>query len=208
MSFFFAGISLGFAAGISPGPLLTLVITRTLERGLAAGVRVAVAPLLTDLPIIVLALIFFNALPPVLETTLTAGGALFVFYLAWEIVRDARHARLGIGAAPQGATAAADLWRGMLVNFLSPHPWLFWIGVAAPILTDAWQQSGVWAAASFLAGFYGLLIGSKVLIAVGVSGGRRFLNDVWYRRLLLASALLLAIFGASLLWQAVAPLIG
>lgn len=207
MNFLLAGVSLGFAAGISPGPLLTLVITRTLERGLAAGVRVAVAPLLTDLPIIVLALIFFNALPPMLESALTAGGAIFVLYLAWEIVRDARHARLITGAAAQSADAAADFWRGMLVNFLSPHPWLFWIGVAAPILANAWQQ-GAWAAASFLTGFYGLLVGSKVLVALGVSGGRRFLNDAWYRRLLVASALLLAIFGAGLLWQAIAPLVG
>lgn len=31
MNYLLAGLSLGFAAGISPGPLLTLVITRTLE---------------------------------------------------------------------------------------------------------------------------------------------------------------------------------
>jgi len=201
MNYLLAGISLGFAAGISPGPLLTLVITRTLERGLGAGLRVAVAPLLTDLPIIVVALTFFAVLPPLLESILTVAGALFVLYLAWEILRDARHAQLTT-AAPATGTASADLWRGMLVNFLSPHPWLFWIGVAAPLLTSAWQTSA-WAAIGFLAGFYGLLVGSKVLVALGVAGGRRFLDDAWYRRLLFASGLLLAFFCIALLWQTV-----
>ena len=47
--------ALGFGAGISPGPLLTLVLTSTLQRGFGAGLRVALAPLLTDAPIVILA---------------------------------------------------------------------------------------------------------------------------------------------------------
>lgn len=200
MNYLIAGFTLGFAAGVSPGPLLTLVITKTLERGLGAGLRVAVAPLLTDLPIIVIAVAFFAVLPPLLENILTVVGGIFVLYLAGETLRSARTAHLTTAAADASA-ASADLWRGMLVNFLSPHPWLFWIGVAAPLFIGAWQSSA-WAALGFLAGFYGLLVGSKVLVAFAVAGGRRFLNDAWYRRLLVASALLLAFFGLTLLWQA------
>ena len=68
MTFLITGLTLGFAAVISPGPLMTLVITRTLERGLGAGLRVAIAPLLTDLPIIVVSMIFFVTLPQALES--------------------------------------------------------------------------------------------------------------------------------------------
>lgn len=207
MTFLFAGVSLGLAAGVSPGPLMTLVITRTLARGFGAGLRVAIAPLLTDLPIIVISLLFFSILPPLLETILTVTGGCFVLYLAWETLREARHATLidSHGASP--AAASDDIWRGVLVNFLSPHPWLFWMTVAAPILTNAWRTSAL-AALGFLVGFYGLLVGGKVLLALAVAGGRRFLTDAWYRRLLAASGLLLAIFGLLLLWQVVAPLVG
>lgn len=207
MTFLFAGVSLGMAAGVSPGPLMTLVITRTLARGFGAGLRVAIAPLLTDLPIIVISLLFFSMLPPLLETILTVTGGRFVLYLAWETLSEARHATLidSHGTAP--AAASDDIWRGVLVNFLSPHPWLFWMTVAAPILMNAWQTSAL-AALGFLVGFYGLLVGGKVLLALAVAGGRRFLTDAWYRRLLAASGLLLAIFGLLLLWQVVAPLVG
>ncbi len=206
MTFLGAGASLGLAAGVSPGPLMTLVITRTLARGLGAGLRVAVAPLLTDLPIIVISLLFFSVLPPLLETLLTAAGGCFVLFLAWETLREAPHATLIAGNAAAPVAGADDLWRGVLVNFLSPHPWLFWMTVAAPILTRAWQESA-WSALGFLVGFYGLLVGGKVMLALAVAGGRRFLDDAWYRRLLVASGLLLALFGLLLLWQVVAPLV-
>ena len=37
------GLGLGLAAGISPGPLLALLISSTLERGFGAGLRVIAA---------------------------------------------------------------------------------------------------------------------------------------------------------------------
>lgn len=207
MTFLVAGASLGLAAGVSPGPLMTLVITRTLARGLGAGLRVAIAPLLTDLPIIVISLLFFSVLPPLLETILTVAGGCFVLYLAWETLSEARHASLMNSAGLAPAAASDDIWRGVLVNFLSPHPWLFWMTVAAPILTRAWQ-SNAWSALGFLVGFYGLLVGGKMMLALAVAGGRQFLNDRWYRRLLVASGLLLALFGLLLLGQVIAPLVG
>lgn len=207
MSHLLAGLTLGFAAGVSPGPLMTLVITRTLEYGLAAGLRVAVAPLITDAPIVALTVLFVSALPSGVETTLTLAGAAFLLYLAWEIARDARSATLlQTGPAAQ-ASAVADLWRGVMVNFLSPNPWLFWIGVGAPLFTRAWQNRPALAIV-FLASFYALLVGSKALAAFAVAGGRRYLNDDWYRRLLFASAMLLAFFSLRLFWQALQQMIG
>ncbi|MEL7059947.1 MAG: hypothetical protein AAGN46_07975, partial [Acidobacteriota bacterium] len=49
------GLGFGTAAGLSPGPLMTLVVATALDRGAAAGARVAMAPLITDAPVIVLA---------------------------------------------------------------------------------------------------------------------------------------------------------
>lgn len=199
MTFLLLGFSLGFSAGISPGPLLTLVITRTLARGFGAGLRVALSPLITDAPIILLTLLLFNALPPLLESAITAVGGLYVICLGVETIRSARHARL---QAPGGATGAAsvDLWQGALVNILSPHPWLFWIAIGSPTLARAWQ-AGWPNAVFFLLGFYSLLVGGKIAVAAAVAGGRRFLTDVWYGRLLWLAGLLLCLFGALLLWQ-------
>jgi threonine/homoserine/homoserine lactone efflux protein len=203
MAIFLTGASLGFASGISPGPLTTLVVTRTLARGFGAGLRVAIAPFVTDAPIILVSLLLFRALPPWLESALTVFGAIFLFYLGIETIRSARAATLtALAATPQ--QASADVWRGVLVNALSPHPWLFWISVGGPTLTRAWA-TGPLHGLAFLLGFYALLVGSKVALAYAVAHGRRYLTDRWYQRTLLASGLLLIVFGALLLWRIVAP---
>jgi threonine/homoserine/homoserine lactone efflux protein len=204
MAAFLTGASLGFAAGISPGPLTALVVTRTLERGFGGGLRIAIAPLLSDAPIVIISLLLFSVLPPLLELGLTVFGGLFLFYLGVETMRSARHAELAaLTSAPPNASA--DVWRGMLVNALNPHPWLFWLSVGGPTLTRMWTQGPVYAA-GFLAGFYAMLVGSKVLLAFAVAHGRRYLTDRWYRRILLGSGLLLIVFGALLIWRVAAPM--
>ena len=52
-----AGLAIGFGAGIAPGPLSALVVTTSLERGFGPGARVAIAPLLTDTPIVLFAVL-------------------------------------------------------------------------------------------------------------------------------------------------------
>jgi hypothetical protein len=54
LAYLLQGIILGFAAGISPGPMLGLVISQTLRRGWRAGNLVAVAPLISAPPLPVL----------------------------------------------------------------------------------------------------------------------------------------------------------
>ncbi|MDY6953588.1 MAG: LysE family translocator, partial [Thermodesulfobacteriota bacterium] len=48
------GIVLGLSAGFAPGPLLALVISQTLRHNAVEGLKVALAPLVTDLPIILI----------------------------------------------------------------------------------------------------------------------------------------------------------
>lgn len=195
-----AGLTLGFSAGVSPGPLMTLVMTTSLARGFRAGLQVAIAPLVTDAPVILLTTLLFTAFPPLIEKGLAIVGGLFVIYLGVEAIRDAPHARLV--RAQNQPQQAQDLRRGALVNVLSPHPWLFWISVGSPLLVNFWRESP-WYALAFLLGFYVLLVGSKVGLAMLVAGGRHHLTVTGYRRVLIASGFLLILFGLLLLWTVV-----
>ncbi len=60
------------------------------------------------------------------------------------------------------------LVKGVLVNVLSPHPYLFWISVGAPLVHRAMAVS-VLAAGAFIAGFYLFLVGSKIALALVVA---------------------------------------
>ncbi len=197
MTEFLLGLGLGLGAGLSPGPLQTLVVTSTLRGGFGAGVRVAIAPLLTDAPIITLTVAVISAIPEgTVRIIAVAGGLMLVAMGGWEIVK----AR---GNAEQGGESARsdDILRGVLVNGLSPHPWLFWIGVGAPVLVTAWRLSPGRATA-YLVGFYLTIIGAKVAIAAVVAAGRQRLSTEWRYRLLVGGGGLLIVFGVLLALRA------
>lgn len=188
-----AGLSIGLAAGLAPGPLQALVLTATLRNGFGAGWRVAAAPLLTDAPIIALTVLAVGSLPDGAVRSLgIAGGAVVVLF-------GVREMAYGFPGGDVGeATSSGDLWRGVIVNVLSPHPWLFWALAGAPLLIDAWGDAPERAVA-FLAGFYGMLVGSKVALAAVVAAGRRRLAAQWRRRLVISGGGLLVVGGAVLI---------
>lgn len=193
---------LGLTAGISPGPLLALVLSSTLERGFGAGARVSLAPVLTDGPIVLVALFVLKDLDSSWLALITLLGGLFVIWIGVQTVRSARQE---VALEPTGGGGAHDLARGALVNLLNPHPWLFWISVGGPMLIDSWRRSPL-LAIGFLVVFYGLIVGSKILFAWITARGRRFITGIWYRRLLAGSGLLLIGLGALLAWRGSAAL--
>lgn len=185
------GLSLGLGAGLAPGPLLALVLGATAERGFAAGARIACAPLLSDVPIIVLCVLVLGQLPDAALGALGVAGGLFVVHLGIDALRRRGH-------EARTTTAAGDLRRGALVNALSPHPWLFWLGAGGPIVLDA---GGAVPAAGFLAGFYVLLVGSKLALAAVVARhGRRPGTATVAAVLLVAAGVALVVEGVVTIW--------
>ena len=196
MTYALVGLSLGLSAGVSPGPLLALVMQRSLKGGFASGARVAFSPLLSDLPIVLLAVLLVGRLPDRALDALLVVGGLFVIWLGINGFRRR-------GASPDStevATTRQDFFHGALVNFLSPHPYIFWATVGAPILIRAWRTSPA-DAILFILGFYLTLIGSKVVFAFLFSRAQG-LPSHWHVRLIRFSSLLLVGVGLLMLYAA------
>jgi threonine/homoserine/homoserine lactone efflux protein len=196
MPYAFLGLSLGLSAGLAPGPLLALVIQRSVRGGLASGLRVAIAPLLTDLPIVILSFLLVGRLPEAGLDIMLGIGGLFVLWLG---ISAFRHAADDI-AAIASTSARQDFLHGALINFLNPHPYLFWVAVGAPTAVRAWR-SEPWMAVVFIVAFYALLIGSKVTLAFVFSRARA-LPRQQYAWMIRFSSLLLFIAGALMLFAA------
>ena len=192
LSYLTVGMVLGLSAGVAPGPLLTLVVSETLRRGAGAGVRVALAPVVTDLPIILLSVFVLANISEyhgILGLVSLAGG---VFVLAMGI----EGLRCKGFDAPLAEAGPGSLTRGVLANALSPHPYLFWIGVGAPLMTKA-LRTDLLSPLAFLAGFYACLVGSKIGVALLVGRSKSFLRGKAYvlaMRLLGLALVALAVF--------------
>ncbi len=168
-------VALGLAAGFSPGPLLALTISQTLTHGTREGMKVAFVPFITDVPIMGLSLVVlsrFASMRPALGIV-TLAGALFVAWLGIQSlgVSTLRHDNV--------ATAAGSLRKGVILNALSPHPYIFWISVGIPFVIGTWPLSHT-AGAIFPACFLSALAGAKIAVATAVGRSRRLLDDTVY----------------------------
>lgn len=190
------GIVLGVAAGFAPGPLLALVVAQTLRFGAREGLKVAFVPLLTDAPAIVLSLAAVSSVSSVAPVlgVITMIGALFVLYLAYDSL---------CAAVPDARThtdSPKSVVRGVLVNVLSPHPYLFWLAVGAPSVVRAWHTHWL-AAIGFVGTFYLGLVGVKALVAISTGRSKSLLTGRAYIVLMRVLAVLLAVFGCRLVWE-------
>jgi threonine/homoserine/homoserine lactone efflux protein len=195
VTFLLLGAGIGFVAGVSPGPVLTLVVTQTLRGGWLRGAAVATGPLLADGPIVVLAAGLLSQLPGGFVPAISLVGGLFLLYLAVTTGLNGRRA-----AVPRGEvdSARGGFVTGLLGRALSPNPYLFWFLVGGPALIQA-RQVGWFAVAAFLVGYYTTIVGSNVGLALVVHRSIGLLSDRIYGALLMISSLILAVYALVLI---------
>ncbi len=156
-----SGIVFGLSAGLSPGPLLTLLVSQTLQYGFKEGIKIAIAPLITDLPIILLTSGILSSLFNIqsLFGIISILGGLFLFYLGYESITFQ-----GIKMNPN-QKKPQSFRKGILVNFLNPNPYLFWLSIGTPTILKA-AHINPWISILFIFFFYICLIGTKFIIVV------------------------------------------
>jgi threonine/homoserine/homoserine lactone efflux protein len=197
-----SGTLLGLAAGVAPGPLLALVVSQTLRFGTAEGLKVAAAPLISDLPIVAAALFLLSQLAGTegLLGAISLAGGGYVAFLAWESLRSDPS-----GISPSGGRPKSWM-KGALVNFLNPHPYLFWLTVGGPLVVRESRKDALspWL---FVLGFYIMLVGAKLAIALATGRFRGFLSSRAYRTALRILGLALAGFAVLLVWDGISYLL-
>lgn len=201
LTYLMLGIVLGTTAGISPGPMMTLVIAQSLRFGVREGLKLAIAPLLSDLPIVAITWIILSRVAEVDRLlgviALTGAGLLLVIAAGSWRTESSLHSE-------DEALPPRSLLTGALANLLNPHPWLFWLTIGSPILVQARQTGGLAgglaAGLAFLLGFYACLIGAKVVIAAIVGHYGRNLSERWYRLIRRGLAIILALIALQMIW--------
>lgn len=145
------GLAYGLAAGAQPGPFQTYIISQALSRGWRRTLPAALAPMISDGPIILLVFLVLSQVPERLQRFLHIASGLFILYLAWGAWRAWRSSN--VERVTMTASGKQPLIQAALMNALSPGPYLFWSLVAGPTLLMAWRDSPA-NGLGFLFGFY------------------------------------------------------
>jgi threonine/homoserine/homoserine lactone efflux protein len=190
------GAGYGLVAASQPGPLQTYLISQTLTHGWKRTLPAALAPLISDGPIILLCVFVLSRVPVWMQSVLYVAGGLFIFYLAYGTYKAWKDFNPSIPDA--GTGTQQSVLKAAMMNVLNPNPYIFWTLVTGPILLRGWHESPVNGIA-FLAGFYVTMISSLAAIIL-VFGTAAQMGPKVNRILLGISAVALFAFGLYQVW--------
>lgn len=168
--YFLQGATLALTAAIMPGPFQAFLLSRALTSGWRRTLPAALAPLITDGPILAMVLLLLTQTPMVFLEVLRVAGGIFILYLARGVYRVLRSTPSPC-ANPSGRPAKS-LFDAVAINVLNPNPYIFWVVVGGPLVVSGWHVSpGV--SAAFLIGFFGTFVASLgALIVLFSTAGR------------------------------------
>ena len=198
-------VSFGVSAATIPGPLIAYLVNTTLTRGWQKGLLVVIAPLITDLPIIILMTFILQQMPAEVLKLIQLGGGCLLLFIAWGALKQYRAGTV-INLSVEEDSGAENgglrvLLTGIMMNFLSPGPWLFWGTVNGPLLVKA-LESSTGHGLAFLAAFYGTFL-CGLCAWVLLFHYARYVRGEYLQYIVIATVLLLLWFGVGLITAAI-----
>jgi len=186
-----AALTFGLTAGLKPGPLSVFVIHQTLSRGYKQGFLASLAPLLTDGPIIALAVFLALSLKEmnVFVAVISIIGGLYLALIAVKILKMPNSLELEQG------DNVSSLFTAVKINLLNPAPYLFWMTIGSSyLLMGTKSESFIFVIVTLVS-----LCLTKYLVALSIKElGAKF-SPSFYVKIIKCLALPLFIFSGKLL---------
>lgn len=191
--------SYAFAAAVQPGPLQAYLISQTMINGWRRTVPATLAPIISDIPIVLLVLLVLTQLPPSFINIIRLTGGIYLLYLAFQALRSFR----GYSHLPASNPRFVyqTLWKAVVVNLLNPNPYLGWALIMGPLFLKAWSDSPSYGIGVIVIFYATMILATGAILAL--FAGARTLGPRVARGLVGVSAAALLVFGLHQLWAGV-----
>ena len=190
IDYLLAGITFAFAAAIQPGPLQAYIVSQALSKGFSKTLPAALAPVISDGPIIVLVLLLLINMPSLLLNVLQTAGGIFLIYLSYGTYKSWKEFESKEIVELSGKQT---LLKAVTVNLLNPNPYLGWSLVMGPLLLKGWRESPLNGIVLLTSFYVTIVVG--LIITIYITSTARKLGTNTNKLLLGISALALACFG-------------
>jgi chemosensory pili system protein ChpE len=203
---FLSSMLLGIAFSAPPGVVTAEAIRRGLARGFWPALFVELGSLIGDATWATLALtgIAFIVQNMLARLLLGAMGTLFMFYLAWSALRDAKQ-----GGLPQssGVRARGDFAAGAFLALGNPFNIAFWLGLGGSAIAAGAPHPQITHLVIWLVAFLsGALVWCFILSGL-IAWGQSFITPTFFRVVNLGCSLFLGYFGLRLAWNTISSLV-
>lgn len=176
-----------------PGPLLTVTVSESTRRGAIAGPLVIFGHGLLELALIAALLL---GMAPFLQrndvfVVISLVGGSILLWMAFSMFRSLPHLRLDI--AQENEKSKNLVLTGIVFSLINPYWIIWWASIGLGYILHS-VKYGVIGITAFFLGHILADLAWYAFISFGVSKGRRFFSDVFYRRLIGCCASFLVLF--------------
>jgi len=202
LHYFIFGLSYSFACVVQPGPFQAYLFSQSIRNGWRKTLPLVIAPLISDLPVIILVLFILTSVPAMVLDILQGIGGVFLLYLGYKAYKTLRSEIVNNMPETQDY---GNLFKAVLVNLFNPNPYLGWSLVMGPMLIKGWTESPA-NGIILIAGFYSsMFIYSAVMVILFSAAGN--LGPRVNRISLIISVIAFLVFGLYQLWTGIAGLL-
>ncbi|NPA51800.1 MAG: LysE family transporter [Aquificae bacterium] len=187
LEFFFIGFLLGISSGISPGPLMAVLIQETIKGNIKNGIVVSIIPIITDIPLILILVFLIKQVEQIEIITKVLSFLGFIVLLYYGI-KDLLTTKVDLEIDQK---TTDSLKKGFITNIFNPHPYIFWGLIGVPFIVE----EDILNMVSFVIGFFTGIVCSKISIALAVEKSKMFIHSKYYIYLVRVSGFVLIIFG-------------
>jgi threonine/homoserine/homoserine lactone efflux protein len=190
------GIGYAFACVVQPGPFQVFLFSQSITNGWRKTLPLVFAPLISDIPVIILVLVVLTNVPHEVLQILQCFGGIFLLYLAFNAYKAWRSFSQDV---TRDVSPQQNVFRAVIINLLNPNPYLGWSMVMGPLLIKAWSEDPVYGII-LLTGFYSSMIIYSMGMVVLFAAARNFGPKIG-RISVRISVIAFAFFGFYQLWS-------
>jgi len=192
------GISYSFACVVQPGPFQAFLFSQSITNGWRKTIPLVFAPLMSDVPVIIIVLLILTNIPHEVIQILQCFGGVFLLYLAFNACKTWHNF---YQSEKQIVSPQQNFFKAVVVNLLNPGPYLGWSLVMGPLLIKGWMANPA-NGIILLIGFYSsMIIYSTVMIVLFAAAGN--LGPRVSRISIGVSVIALVVFGVYQLWSGI-----
>jgi threonine/homoserine/homoserine lactone efflux protein len=169
----FTLLNMSFA--LIPGPDVICILTNSVSRGTAAGIKVCLGiacAALIHVAAATLGLTAFLAAVPTAFLAIKAVGAVYLVWLGWQMLRHP----VAVGTEPRPGRWTSPFAQGAVSNLFNPKVAIFFLAILPQFIDASAGRPGLQAA---ILGLVSIASGTAVNLCTAALGGRARL---WLQR--------------------------
>ncbi|MDD1764122.1 MAG: LysE family translocator [Methanobacteriaceae archaeon] len=172
----------GLSGALVPGPMLTVTISNSLEKGSIAGPLIVVGHIIAEIGILLLLVLGLGWLIGSSTATTLIGtiGGLVLIFMGYRISQSS----LPLQENVKVSNKYGSVFSGILSSLSNPYFFIWWATIGWAFVLKGLEFAGLAGILGFMAGHWAADLGFYSLVSAFTSKGSQIITQKYYKMLM------------------------